>query len=74
MPEKHGAVYGSDTRLVLKDADDVGPPLNLFVEWFERVGVLCDFGGMLARGKSCKREHVLAVIYKLASLGQRARS
>ena len=30
---------GSDTRLVLKDADDVGPPLDPFIESSDRRGL-----------------------------------
>src|SRR6516165_6352008 len=66
--EQHGADQPGDAGLVREDADDTGPPLDLFVEAFEWVGTV-ELGAGLDRERHVGQDVVLAVVHQRGQLG-----
>ena len=52
--EQHSADQPDDAGLVGEDADDIGPPLDLLVEPFQRIGAV-QLGAVLGREGRCRR-------------------
>jgi hypothetical protein len=66
--EQDGADQPHDAGLVREDADDVGPPLHLLVEAFERIGAV-QLGAVLGREGHVGQHIVFAVVHQRAKLG-----